>query len=424
MKEYLNKLPQEIRELVYLACDIASGLNMSAYLVGGFVRDLILGVENLDLDIVVEGEGIRFAEDFARTLGSKLVRHRRFGTATVIIKPHLKVDIATARSEVYPAPARLPVVTGGTLKDDLLRRDFTINAMAISITPDNFGRLVDLYAGRSDLKNRKIRVLHDLSFIDDPTRILRAVRFEKRYNFKIEPKTLKLLKESVRLKMLEKVEPQRIRDDLILVLKEKKPLKEIRRINELAGFGFINPELKITRRAYGLLNAIEKEINWFNKKYPERRNIDAWLIYLIGLLDALDTRVIKNFCRSFAFKRGEEKRILDYKGISSGLISKLSKEKVKPSQIFCAFEPLSYEVILILKAKYKNRYLRRHIEDFLEIYNGMRIFVSGHDLHDLGLAPGPKYQKIFASVLNAKLDGEVKTKEEELELIKSLIKLR
>jgi len=204
MREYLSRLPYEIRDLVHRASGLARETNLSAYIVGGLVRDLLLGFKNFDLDIVVERDGIRFAEKFAAILKARLIRHRRFGTATVICRCGLKVDIATARREYYPQAGGLPVVSPGTLEDDLLRRDFTINAMAISINRADFGRIIDLFDGRSDLRDKKIRILHDLSFIDDPTRILRAIRFEKRYSFSIEANTLRLLKEASRKNMLGK----------------------------------------------------------------------------------------------------------------------------------------------------------------------------------------------------------------------------
>jgi tRNA nucleotidyltransferase (CCA-adding enzyme) len=422
MKEYLNKLPEEIFALLCLARDIAYYNSMPVYLVGGFVRDLILGVENLDLDIVVEGDGIKFAEDFSAKLKAKLIRHRRFGTATIILKPRLKIDIATARSEFYPEPAHLPVVNSGTLQDDLYRRDFTINAMAISIDKKNFGKLIDFFGGNGDLAAKKIRVLHALSFIDDPTRILRAIRFEQRYNFSIESKTMKYLRKAIKLKMLEKVEPQRIRDDLILILKEDHPSREIKRLWELAGFSFINRCLSMSKKSYGLLASIEKQINWFARTCSRHRQLDVWLIYFMGLLDSLNINVIKDICRKLALRKGEEKKILTYKRISSKLIPELDKDKIKPSKLFALFEPLSYEVIILFKAKYKSRNIQKHTEDFFRNYNGMSIYVSGDDLGRLGVAPGPCYQKIFKKVLNAKLNGLVKTKEEELTLVEKLIK--
>lgn len=421
MREYLKKLPKEIRDLIYLAGGISMKNGVAAYLVGGFVRDLVLGVKNLDVDIVVEGDGIKFAESLAHQLGKNLVRHRRFGTASIILDGHLKVDIATARRETYPHPASLPVVTPGSLRDDLLRRDFTINAMAIEITKGNFVRFIDSFSGRSDLKHKKVRTLHYLSFIDDPTRILRAIRFEQRYGFNIEASTLKALKEAVKGKMLEKLSPHRLRDELVLMLKEACPIKEIRRTQKLVGFGFISPRLSATKKNYDLLKLFEKEITWFVGAYPGRRHLDKWLIYLMGLTEQLNANKIKSICKKFAFRKGEEKRLVTYKKIDLEFISELNSKSINPSRIFRILEPLSYEVILAIKAKFKKRNFRTHLEDFLEIYNGMHLAISGDDLHRLGFSPGPLYQKIFSLVLDAKLNGLVKTKQEELGLIKDIL---
>ena len=423
MKEYLKKLPKELRSLITLACNVASVNHMSVYLVGGIVRDLILGKKNLDLDIVVQGDGIKFAEAFTQKLKARLIRHRRFGTATIILDSGLKFDIATARKEFYPQPASLPEVTNGTLKDDLFRRDFTINAMAISIGAKDFGKLIDFFGGREDILHRKIRILHNLSFIDDPTRILRAIRFEKRYNFRIERATLSALKEAVGMKMLEIVQPQRLSNELILILKEGRPLRQIKRIQELAGFYFVNLHLSLSKKTYRFINSIEKQVRWFKKTHLRRRKLDIWLIYFMGLLDSLNINDVRAVCKRFCFPGGDEKRILTYKNFDSKYIRQLSKPKIRPSQVFKILEPLSYEVILLLKAKYnKNINLKQHIKDFLGIYNGMRLYISGADLHRLGVKPGPSYQKIFANVLNAKLNGLIRTKKEELVLIKKLVR--
>lgn len=421
MREYLKKLPNEVQDLLILIGDIAPANKVRAYLVGGCVRDLLLDEKNLDLDIVVEGNGIKFAEELAGAFNTKLIRHKRFGTATLTLLNHrLKIDIATARREFYPQPAHLPVVEAGMLKDDLYRRDFTINAMALDINKDGRGGLIDLFGGKEDLKDKKIRVLHDLSFIDDPTRILRGIRFKQRLNFRFETNTLKLLKKAVKLGMLEKVEPQRIRDEIILILKEKAPLKEIKRLKTLGGFIFIHRKLSVSHKTLLLIKSAEEQINWFKKSYPKRRPLDGWVVYFMALTDSLNVFALGEVSKKFVFRRGEDKRILSYKKIGRKFISDLKKAKNKPSEIFSLLEPLSYEVILLIKAKYKDPVIQRIIRDFLEIYNGMKIYSGGKDLRTLGLAPGPHYQKIFTMVLNAKLNGEVKTKEEELELIKKL----
>ncbi|HTZ11573.1 MAG TPA: CCA tRNA nucleotidyltransferase [Candidatus Margulisiibacteriota bacterium] len=421
MKEYLDRLPEDIKKVISLASGIALEEKMNIYLVGGFVRDLLLKTRNLDLDIVVEGDGIKLASSFASLSAGRITRHHRFGTATVFLKPHLKIDISTARREYYPAPAHLPVVSPGSLKDDLCRRDFTINAMAIDISKPGFGRLIDYFGGRQDLRRGYIRVLHDNSFVDDPTRILRSVRFQQRYNFKIEPGTLKKLKEALRLGMLEKVQPQRIRDDLILMLKETDPLGQVRRLKALSGLSFIHPRLSVDKKTIELLRKIEREIKWFRKAHPARRALDNWLIYFMGLLDGLPLKEASAVCRRLVLRNGEEKRVHSYKKISRPFLSKLSGKRIKPSQVFSMLEPLSYEVLIILRAKYRNPGFKKRLDDFFRTYNGMRIHVNGDDLRMLGIKPGPRYQKIFWEVLKSKLDGEVKSKEEELALIRRML---
>lgn len=421
MKKYLDKLPQGIRELIKLSADTAAKNNTRAYLVGGFVRDLLLGLPNLDLDIVVEGGGIAFAERLAAVLKADLVRHRAFGTATIFSPGHLKIDVATARKESYPRPAQLPEVFPGSLQDDLFRRDFTINAMAIEINRGSFGRLIDFFGGRADLAAGKIRVMHDLSFIDDPTRILRAVRFEKRYDFTIEPRTLKYLKQACALKMLDKVEPHRLRDELILALKEKEPIRELVRIQALAGMDFISPGLGLSKKNLGFLRLVAREAVWFGKNFPHRRKLDCWLMYLAGLLDPLDAAAAAGVCAKFAFHRGETKRILDFKKIKAASIRVLSGARSLPSKVFFLLEPMPYEVIILVKAKYRKPAVGRHIGDFFRAYNGVRLHIHGKDLEEMGARPGPRYQEILRKVLAARLDGRVATREDELLLAKKIV---
>jgi len=421
MKKYLRNLPKDMQELISLISCTARAKKMSVYLVGGFVRDLLLGVDNFDLDIVVEGDGIALAEELSHILKAGFIRHHRFGTATLTLKNNIKIDIATARRESYPAPASLPEVVYASLKEDLIRRDFTINAMAVSLSKSDLGQLIDFYGGRADLKNKNIRILHDLSFKDDPTRMLRAIRFEQRLNFKIEPRTFKLLKEAVADKMLEKVQPQRTRDELILILKEEEPLPAIRRIHKLVSFKFISPKLALGNKTFHLLGALDFKISWYKKNYCQRRKLDAWVIYFMGLIDTLNLRDAQRACAKFVFRKGEEKRILGSKKISRTFLKTLNSRKIKPSQIYQMLEPLSYEVIIFIKAKYPRTLIKKHIVDFLEVLNGMRLCVGGEDLRKFGLSPGPRYEQIFAEVLKAKLEGQIKTKAQELNLIKRLI---
>ncbi len=422
MKDYLNNLPKSIRDLVYLAGQIANEMKVSVYLVGGIVRDLILGVSNLDLDIAVQGDGIMFASEFARRLKARLITHPRFGTATLITPEKIKLDIATTRLEIYPESACLPVVSGGTIKEDLVRRDFTINALAIDLLPENFGSLVDFYQGREDLKAKVIRILHDSSFIDDPTRIIRAVRFEQRLKFRIEPHSLKLLKEAAGMGMLKRVSPHRLRDEIILLLKEPLAVRCILRLEKLVGFDFIHQQLKLNKSNLEYLAVIKNEIDWFNKNFPKCRALESWLLYFIGLLSSLKKSQIKQVCKKFGLRRGEIKRIVSYNRFSSPKALRLSRKNIRPSQIYRNLEPLSFEVILLIKARYRNKFLNHNIQNFFKYYNGTRLYISGKDLTRLGLKPGPHYRKILTRLLYLQLDGRINSREDALRLVTRSVK--
>ncbi|MHB8155198.1 MAG: CCA tRNA nucleotidyltransferase [Candidatus Omnitrophota bacterium] len=422
MKKYFNKLPRELREVINQAAKVSQETRMPAYLVGGCLRDLILGVKNLDLDIAVEGRGIIFAEHLAQKLKSTLKTHPRFGTATLVLTDGVKVDIATTRQEKYPFFAALPVVGSGTLKEDLKRRDFTINAMAISLAAvGKQQELIDPFGGQDDLVSGSIRILHNLSFKDDPTRILRAIRFSQRLNFKIEPETLALLKEAISGGLLGKVSPQRMRDELILILKEHRPFSPIKQLGDLGALSFISTKLKIGKSTAGLFKSIAKEIIWFVKNFPARRQLDTWLVYFAGLLESFTLLEIKTILYRFGLPKGDQERVTSYYQKRRELISFLSKKQLSPEQVFALLEPLSYETIILLRAVSRNKNLKKHLADFFEIYNGMRLCVSGDDLNSLGILPGPGYKKIFARVLTAKLNGQVSNRQTELALIRKLM---
>ena len=224
-------------DILHSAGRIAGETGCRAYAVGGLVRDLLLGRETCDLDIVVEGDGIRFARSLAGRYRTPVKGYERFGTASFSMPGGAKVDVATARTEVYDEPAALPRVTPGSIRDDLFRRDFTINAMALSLAPGEFGRLLDEYGGSRDVRDGIIRVLHGRSFIDDPTRIFRAVRFEARLGFRIVAADEVRIAETLSLRLLERLEDYRIVAELRLIFREPDPVKPLRRLGRLGVIG-------------------------------------------------------------------------------------------------------------------------------------------------------------------------------------------
>lgn len=236
-----KQLPAELVALIKKVTNLAHAENMPLYLVGGIVRDFILGQKNFDLDLVVEGDAIGLATALAEQVDGKLKIHPMFNTAKLSVGKW-SVDIAMARTETYAKPGALPAVKPGTISTDLLRRDFTINAMALCLSPASYGELIDLHGGLDDLNNKFIRILHENSFIDDSTRIWRALRYEQRLGFQIEPETLKLLKKDI--PMLKTVGGYRLRHELELVFSESEPEKVLIRADKLAVLKELHPSLK------------------------------------------------------------------------------------------------------------------------------------------------------------------------------------
>ncbi len=255
-----TRMPAERQDILHAAGSLAAEMGFRAYAVGGMVRDLLLERDTFDLDIVVEGEGIRFARSLAGRLRARVKGYERFGTASVTLPGGAKVDVATARTEIYDEPAALPRVTPGSIRDDLFRRDFTINAMALSLAPGEFGRLLDDFGGLRDIREGTIRVLHDRSFIDDPTRIFRAVRFEARLGFRIVASDERRIGEALALLLLERLEEYRIAAELRLILREPDPVTPLRRLAQLGVIGALEGLLGKRRSLGKLLAKIRQAI--------------------------------------------------------------------------------------------------------------------------------------------------------------------
>lgn len=399
---------------------LANSSGYTAFVVGGLVRDLLLGRRNLDLDIVIEGSAIDFGKILAKDLGGTLVIHKKFGTSTVFLKDRMKIDLATARKEAYERPAALPTVEFSSLKNDLIRRDFTINAMAVSLNKGNFGQLIDFFNGEEDLARGRIRALHDKSFIDDPTRIFRAVRFETRFGFAIEKNTEELILGAVEEDMIERLEPQRLRDEIMLMLREENALKALKRMAELHELRFIHHSLKLDRDMIDLYASIDGVCAWYSSL--GKRPVDKWLIYLMALLDQLKYKDVSLICDRFVFCGSDRTRVLSYKKNAPRAAKALSAGKrLAPSAIYRILNELSYEEILLMMAKAGSTNVVGRARDFIEKYNEVRIAVKGDDLKVLGLKPGPKFKKILSNILYKKIDGELRTKSDEIMYAKKMI---
>jgi tRNA nucleotidyltransferase (CCA-adding enzyme) len=404
---------------------LAKHEGVRAYLVGGTVRDLLLGAENLDIDVVIEGDAVAFGERLAHELHGTIVSHRRFGTCAVTTPEHVKIDFATARKEVYAKPAALPTVESALLKDDLARRDFTVNAMAVSLADHEFGHLIDFFDGASDIARKTIKALHDKSFIDDPTRIMRAVRFEQRLSFTIDTHTANLIHKSIEKEIYKKVTEPRLRDEIILMLKEKGPFNCVRRLDSFKGLKVIHPYMRLHRELGAVFKAIDDACAWYQQHSPRRRSVEKWLIYLMALFEDVSSDGALYFCNKFELKRGERLRMMSYKKSGRRVLKTLnSKRKILPSRIYRLLEPLSHEVTLLLMAASHSDIGKGRIMEFFHKYNGMRPSAKASDIKALGVKAGPHFAKIMDKILMKKLDGMLTSREEELEYAKKLVKRR
>jgi tRNA nucleotidyltransferase (CCA-adding enzyme) len=290
-----RRLPASALRMIKRLGALADEYGISAYLVGGCVRDLLLGVKNLDLDIVVEAEAIDFAQFLQNKKKLQVISHRKFGTATLKLANGFKIDLASARREFYSSPAVLPRVSPSHIQQDLRRRDFTINTLAVKINRADFGLLLDPFQGRRDLTQKRIRILHDRSFIDDPTRILRAIRFEQRFEFAIEPHSFRLMRKAIAAGLLARLSRFRLGREFILFLKEQNMLKAVLRFDKLCGLRLIHPMVKIDSSILSPLKQIERR--------------GDWRVIFALLTQPLDDSQFKGLCDDFSITRVDRKRL-------------------------------------------------------------------------------------------------------------------
>ncbi|UCG21021.1 MAG: CBS domain-containing protein [Deltaproteobacteria bacterium] len=413
-----EQLPRQINEILQEAGRVASEHDYRAYAVGGFIRDLILRRPNLDIDIVVEGDGIEFAKDFAQSYDARVRSYKKFGTAVVIFPDGFKIDVATARLEYYEYPAALPTVELSSLKLDLYRRDFTINTLAVELNPGRFGQLIDYFGAQRDFKDRAIRVLHNYSFVEDPTRVLRAIRYEQRLGFRIMKHTSNLIENAVKMKLLVELSGRRLTNELKLILSEENPIPAIKRMNEYNLFPFIHPEIQCGPPLERLLREIGSVLAWYDLSFI-KNGCDRWLVYLLALIDPLSPGGLEEFCLKMEFAprlaswlvEGRERAISVGKGF-------YGKRKLKPSEIYHLLEDLGTEWLLFIMAKTQQEETRRAISHYFRDLKEVRPKLRGRDLKNMGITPGPVYRQILNQLLDGRLNGELSSREEEMEFVK------
>ena len=354
------------------------------YLVGGAVRDLLLGRESFDVDLAVEGEAI----EFARGLGGEVTAHGRFGTAVVRFPDGRQLDVVTCRRETYAAPAALPDVEAGTIDDDLARRDFTVNAMAASLGSD-FGRLVDPHGGRADLENETIRVLHDQSFVDDPTRIFRAVRYESRLGFRMDEETARLAREGVAgIRLLSGA---RMREEVVALLSEDEAEQSLDRLAELAVAPRLEPGL-VER-----LDVLRAELD------PDA---PRWRVRLTALAAAHPGLIER-----LSLRRQDARAVEEAVALAPALA-----EATDPVEI-ADLAGRAPEGALLALARQDSAALR----DWFMRLRSVRLEVTGADLAELGVPESPRVGEILEELRRRKLRGELDGRRAELAAARELI---
>jgi tRNA nucleotidyltransferase (CCA-adding enzyme) len=381
------------------------------YLVGGTVRDILLGEQSFDVDIAVEGDAIALARALAKQLGGRVRAHEHFGTAVVLYGQGQRVDVVTARTEFYDAPAALPTVEHASIRDDLHRRDFTINAMAASLKGSDFGRLLDPFGGRRDLVAGRIRVLHNLSFIDDPTRILRAIRYEGRYGFRMDEHTARLARACIEMGLVGDLSSERLRDELELLLSEGEVEHAVLRLSELGAAPAIHPHLAADEEAVRLIRRGRELAAEYGLDVP------PWRIGIAALARRLPPDEVYGWLDRMKMRRRDVEQIAHALTLGPRLVERLRNEEPAAAEVVALAEPYFPDTPLLALALEDLPALRRYFTDL----RGIRLEVTGADLADLGLAESPRVGEVLAELRRLKLNGELDGRESELQAARELI---
>jgi tRNA nucleotidyltransferase (CCA-adding enzyme) len=413
-----ERLPRRIISLFKEFGNVADRSGYNAYLVGGLVRDVFLKRNNLDVDIVVEGDGVRFAHEFAEHHEVRVRSHRKFGTAVLIFPDGFKVDVATARMEYYESPAAPPIVETSSLKLDLLRRDFTINTLAIKLNQRDYGTLVDYFGGQKDLREKVIRVLHNLSFVEDPTRVIRAIRFEQRFGFKIGKLTLALMKNAVKINTFRGLSGRRLFLEMRLLLMEEEPLRAIERMNEFGLLQILSPKIKMTKALRERLQEIEGVTTWFNLLYLEEP-CEQWKVYWHGLTSPLDAKALNELAERFQMTDQESRKMISQRLKVNEVLEELYRhERESPYGLYTLLSQCDTDILLYMMAKADNENIKRRISLYFTKLKGTKVVLKGRDLKALGLPPGPLYREVFDRLLEARLNNLINTKDDEINFVR------
>jgi tRNA nucleotidyltransferase (CCA-adding enzyme) len=404
------ELPEGLAPVLEAVAGV-SGPYAGVYLVGGTVRDILLGEPSFDVDIVVEGDAVALAAALADELGGRVRAHAAFGTAVVLYGDDGRVDVVTARSESYSAPAVLPSVEPGSIDDDLRRRDFTINAMAVSLKGEERGQLVDPFDGRSDLEAGRIRVLHERSFVDDPTRILRAIRYEDRYGFRMDDETAALARDCIATGHVGDLSGARLREELIALLEEGDVSHAIPRLAELGAEKEIHPLIEADAEAVVLFDRLRD----LNARYE--LHVPVWRLGLEALARKLPPAEIGPWLDGLKVRRRDAEQVEAAIVEGPRIAESLGHGSPAPADIVAAAEPHAPDAPLFALASSD----LPELHDYFARLAAIRLEITGADVAELGLGESPRVGEVLGELRRRKLNGELSGRDAELAAARGLV---
>lgn len=422
-----TRLPQRIRQLLKQISTVADALHLNVYAVGGFVRDLLLNKKNLDVDIVVEGNAIEFARQFARRYDCRVRAHEKFVTAVVVFADGYKLDVASTRTEYYLEPGALPSVEEASIKLDLYRRDFTINTLALSLSGDSYGELHDYFGAQRDLHDKAIRVLHNLSFVEDPTRMFRAVRFEQRLGFKLGMHTENLVRSAVEMGFVDRVSSLRLFNELTIVLNEENPLAAVER---LAGLGLLHclcEQWQVDTAVKHYFRQAQKAIHWYELLYTGAP-IQRWSVYFLCLSAILTDEEMASICVKLSIPQRWQDVLVVERQRAMPVFHSLERQRKKlaslpDSQLYGRLHGVSCEMLLFAMARTSSDAVRLAISHYMTQLRDVKPLLNGKELLKIGVERGPQIGDLLKRLRDARLDGVVVSRRDEVAFVRKLLNL-
>lgn len=417
-----ERLPGHILRLLEDLGQTAAQLDYKAYVVGGFVRDLFLYRSNEDIDVVIEGDGIAFARTYAKKHAARIHAYHKFRTAVIIMADGFKIDVASARTESYKFPAALPDVEMSSIKLDLFRRDFTINTLAIQLNPNRFGRLIDFFSAQKDIKDKAIRVLHNLSFVEDPTRVFRAIRFEQRFGFSIGRLTISLINNAVRRNFFKRLGGRRVFGELRQILEEENPVPALTRMAELDLLKVIHPSLAMDKAMAAHLEATRRVIAWRELLFIEEPYL-KWAVYFMCLTRPYPLETVIEIGQRLELAPRHIQAFCQGRESADHCLYRLQhRRKLDNSYMDRALKDFRCELVLYMMATTKQDRVQKAISHYFTHLRHIKLSVGGRELKTLGLPAGPAYRNILAAVRDALLDKRIKSGTQERDLLRRLAK--